>query len=251
MLGPMGTRKLTLKPSLEAGTSVLCLALLFLLSGSYAAGYVPVSQDGGETKVYVDPFESQVVLYTTFRINVSIANAGDYGLCSYVFKLHYNNSLLQGIDVVLPENHFLTPDVPGKLFIVTCWINQTGGYAEVAVTLLGPELGKVGNGTLVTASFRAQELGRSNLTISDCLLLDPNAQDHEQPIVVNGLVEIVLPDFNNDGRADASDLDIVCKAFHSCKSDENWNPICDVNNDGRINIVDVAITAKAFGKVAP
>jgi Ca2+-binding EF-hand superfamily protein len=64
-------------------------------------------------------------------------------------------------------------------------------------------------------------------------------------------VEIVLPDFNEDGRVDASDLDIICEAFGSCKSDEKWNPTCDVNNDGKINIIDVAVTAKAFGKVAP
>jgi hypothetical protein len=189
----MGRRKLPLKTFVEAGTSVLCLALLSLLSRGYAAGYVPVRQDGGEVRVYVDPSESRVVLYTTFTVNVSIANAGGAGLYSYVFKLHFNNSLLQGIDVVLPVNHFLTPHVPGNLFVVACWINQTGGYAEVAVTLLDDELGKDGNGTLAAANFRAQELGSSNLTISDCFLVDPYAQDHEQAIVVNGLVEIVLP----------------------------------------------------------
>lgn len=247
----MGRRKLTLKPFVEAGASVVCLALFFSLSGGYAAGYVSVPQDDGEAKAYIDPRESRVILYTTFRINVSVANAGDGGLYSYVFKLHFNNSLLQGVDVMLPENHFLTPRVPKNLFVVACFINQTGGYAEVAVTLLDDEPGKVGNGTLVTADFRAQELGRSNLTILDCLLLDPYAQDHEQAMVVNGLVEIVPPDFNKDGRVDASDLDIIREAFGSCKNDGEWNPVCDVNNDGKINIVDVAVTAKAFGKTAP
>jgi hypothetical protein len=247
----MGRRKLNLKTFVEAGANVLCLALLFSLSRGYAVGHVLERQDSGEVRVYVDPSRSRVVLYTTFTINVSIANAGGAGLYSYIFKLHFNNSLLQGIDVVLPENHFMTPQVPGNLFVVACWLNQTGGYAEVAMTLLDDEPAKVGNGTLAAANFRAKELGSSNLTISDCFLVDPYAQDHEQAMVVNGLVEIVLPDFNKDGRVDTSDLDIIREAFGSGKSDEKWNPACDVNNDGKINIVDVAVTAKAFGKVAP
>jgi hypothetical protein len=110
-----------------------------------------------------------------------------------------------------------------------------------------PEEGKVGNGTLLTVTFKAEEIGTSNLTFTNLIFLGPYSQIYDVT-AFHGFVEVTLPDFNNDGKVDTTDLTTVVQAFGSRPSEEGWNSTCDVNRDSIINIIDVAITARAFGK---
>jgi len=66
--------------------------------------------------------------------------------------------------------------------------------------------------------------------------------------LVSGSVEASLPDFNNDGKVDDSDLTAISNAFRSQPDGERWNPRCDVNHDSKIDVLDAAVVAKAFGK---
>jgi len=222
--------------------SIPIFLLLALVSNASAVW----SSDNDNMKVYVEPATSVVVVYTTFKVNVNIADASDPGVYAYEFRLYYNNSLLKGIDVTFPEGHFLTPTRPGDIFILQPIINQSEGYIWVGACLLGDE-SACGNGTLVTITFKAEKIGSSNLTISYCYFFGPYSQEYTVTLY-NGLVEVILPDFNSDGRVDGSDLDIIAQAFRSYPSHERWNPICDVNKDSKINILDIAVTAKSFGK---
>ncbi len=54
-------------------------------------------------------------------------------------------------------------------------------------------------------------------------------------------------DVNNDGKVDAKDIAIVCKAFGTKPGDTRWNPVADLNGDGKVDAKDIAIVCKAFG----
>ena len=142
----------------------------------------------------------------------------------------------------------LKPLDPQLIFIVDPGtVNQPQGCVSFALSLLGDEPGKLGNGTMASVTFRAEEVGASNVTISDCILVGPYSQvDHT--IICNGVVEVVLPDLNHDGKVDGSDLILVVNSFGSYLGHERWNPACDFNQDLKINILDIEVVARAFGE---
>jgi hypothetical protein len=225
----------------------LVVTMLLLLSSEHVVAFVRPGQGGYQINVYVEPAESVVVVYTEFNVNVSVANVGYEGLYGYQLGLNYDSSVLKCADLLFPKDHFLKPTDPQNLYIPERRINDTGGYAEVAATLLWPESAKVGNGTLLNIVFRAKEVGITNLTLSNCIFEGPESQLYEVT-VLGAVVTVVLPDFNNDGKVDILDLTIIGQAFDSTLGDARWNPLCDVNHDSVINILDVAVTAKAYGK---
>lgn len=216
--------------------------LLLRLSGVY--GLFRMSM-----KLYVDPEKSVVWVGSTFMVNVSVADVLDPGLWGYEFKLYYNNTLLEGLNVTLPEDHFLTPENPQNIWI-QCEVNQTGGYLYLAVTLGGDEPTKLGNGTLVTITFKARSLGSSTLDFRDCIFVSAfSGSGDEEHTIRNGIVEVVPPeDLNLDGEINIKDLALVGSAFGSYPGHPRWNPTADINKDLIINIIDVTITAKNFGK---
>jgi hypothetical protein len=55
-------------------------------------------------------------------------------------------------------------------------------------------------------------------------------------------------DINGDGRVDARDIAIVCKAFGTKLGSTNWNPDADINGDGKVDAKDIAIVCKNFGR---
>jgi len=203
---------------------------------------------GDNITVFVQPESNVVVLDAVVTVNVSITNVPSDGLWSYAFRLFYSNTVLEGINVTLPEDHFLTPEQPGNIFVVECRVNQTEGKVAVAVTLLGDEPGKVGNGTLVVITFKAKSAGRSTLSIPYPILVPPYSYQYQDVDVLDGLVEVVSPDLNSDGEANTDDLILQATAFGSRPEDSRWNPIADVNKDDVINIIDVALIARNYGK---
>jgi hypothetical protein len=156
-----------------------------------------------EAVVYIDP-----VSYTapevgvTFTINVSIANVTN--LYAYHFILWYNTTLLDGVKVELPPNHFLTPSYnPNNIFVtdeIDDDYNATHGLVGVIATLTGAEPPKNGSGVLATITFNTTTPdGPSPLKLYfpgfayPVKLSDPDAN----PIpctAVDGTVE-VIPEF--------------------------------------------------------
>jgi len=114
------------------------------------------------TVVYIDP-ESYTApeVGITFTINVSIANVTN--LYGYHFILWYNTTLLDGVKVELPPNHFLTPSIhPKNIFKLTEIdddYNATHGVVGVIATLTGPEPPKNGSGILATITFNGRTSG--------------------------------------------------------------------------------------------
>ena len=128
-----------------------------------------------ETTISVEPH-----LYTAgdigdvFTININIYSVAD--LYGFEFKLGYDTTLLDGIDVTLPLGHFLTPSDPTKLIVgwqeVKDDYNATHGRVWLAVTLLSPEPPKSGSGILATITFNVTGIGSCALHLYDVGLAD-------------------------------------------------------------------------------
>lgn len=212
-------------------------------------------EDSSEGMVlHVDPQQSFAIEGSTFTVNISIANVPSKypGVYAYEFKLYYNKTVLEGVNIELPEGHFLTPKTdPDSIFIPVCDFYQDG-YAYVAVMQMWPELGNTGSGTLVTATFKASTQGNSTIEIRDEYFCDAYSLPFwpDEYDIVNGFVEVVPPpDLNSDGEINIEDLALAGLAFGSYPSHPRWNPKADVNKDGIIDILDLVITVKNFGKL--
>jgi hypothetical protein len=127
-----------------------------------------------QTMICVNPPSNYGAIGETFAINVSIFDVAD--LYGYEFKLFYDTSILDCAKVEAPPDHFLKPNDPANIYWVkqeaTDAFNATHGRVFVAVVLLGQEVPKTGDGTLVTITFLVTETGECVLDLYDTKLLD-------------------------------------------------------------------------------
>lgn len=197
--------------------------------------------------INVDPQCLEVYIGEPFTVNINITNVEDPGLYGYQLFLCYDNTTLQGINVELPEDHFLASN---NLFIVELEIFQNEGYASVAMILLGDEPAKTGSGLLATVQFSGISVGSVLLEIEDVILLGPDG--NELAYSVNDAEVTVISDFefdlNGDGKVDIQDVAVVASTLGSYSGHPRWNPIADVNRDNKVNIIDIVLIAKNFGK---
>ncbi|MEA2090718.1 MAG: CARDB domain-containing protein [Thermoproteota archaeon] len=125
-----------------------------------------------ETFVSVNPTPVKVDPSESFNVTLEITNVT--GLFGYDLKLYYDTNILDGLNVTLPPNHFLTPKDPSKLCILKQEIvddyNATYGLVRVVATLLAPESPKNGSGTLVEIKFKATSRGSSILHLGETQL---------------------------------------------------------------------------------
>ena len=238
-----------------------------IVNGNYVFS-VPPPPPGAKPKIYVDPKDSifstsSKPVGSNFTISIKAANWTEPGVYSYEFKLLYNNSMLEAVEALIPDGHWLTPTLaPGNIFKVDPGtINQTEGYVSFAATLLGDELGKTGNGTISTITFKitqtppADQNISSNLEIVNATMVDPDATEipSDQYDVINGnyVYSAAAPstkteDLNGDGKVNIEDVAIWGLAFGSVPGHPRWNPIADMNGDERINVIDAVLICKAW-----
>lgn len=136
---------------------LLCFHLIMLL---ILLGIV-TRASAQETVIYIDPeFYKASEVGITFTVNVSIVNVTN--LCAYHIVLWYNTTLLDGVKVELPPNHFLTPSEPNNIFTMNQIkddYNTTHGAIGIIAILLNGEPPKNGSGILVTITFKTATLG--------------------------------------------------------------------------------------------
>ncbi len=137
--------------------------------------------------VYVDPHNSSVRVGHTISINITVSNVPEPGLYAYEIKLLYNNSLLEPVSAGIPPDHLLEPTLsPDGVFTVDPGtINATEGFVSFAVTLVGPEPGKTGSGTLAKVDFVIIASGSSVLAIGGNTAGEPKFVDGDGQTVSN------------------------------------------------------------------
>jgi len=143
-------------------------------------------------KVFVQP-QSTVVkdVSETFTVNVNVANVNN--LYGYEFRLFYNTAILDGINVELPLEHFLTPTQSStNIFIAKLEIkddfNATHGRVWVAATLLKPEPSKNGSGVFAAITFTVTTPDSSYLKLQGVKLGNPTVQPIAHDVIDGGVV---------------------------------------------------------------
>jgi len=86
------------------------------------------------------------------------------GVDGFEFRLLYNKTCLSGVNVTLPDGHFLEPTIkPSNIFVAKKEVNNnysaTQGQVWIAATLLSPELPKNGSGILARITFNITSEG--------------------------------------------------------------------------------------------
>lgn len=164
---------------------ILVIALAFALSSYGILAHTCLGLSHSVFNVYINPQNISARVGHTFSINVTISNVSSLGLWAYEFKLYYNKSLLEPISAKIPADHFLKPTLsPDNIFIFNPGtINQTEGTISFAVTLIGPEPGKTGTGTLANITFTVITSGESTLKIGGNMMGEPKFVDGDGSII--------------------------------------------------------------------
>ncbi len=240
-----------------------------VVNGNYLF-YVPAAPPpppGPKPTIYVDPkdnvfYTSNSPVGTNFTISIKAVNFTEPGVFSYEFKLYYDNTMLEAVEASIPDGHWLTPATPTNIFKVDPGtINHTEGFVSFAVTLLGSEAGKTGDGTLTTIKFTitqappAEQNLSSTLELSDMILVDPEATaiPTDEYNIGNGnyVYSAAGPpakneDLNGDGQVNIEDIAIWGKAFGSKPGHARWDPAADLNGDEKVDMIDAVLICLAW-----
>ena len=226
----------------------------------------PTPPPAAKPTVYIDPKDNNFFTSTTsvgdsFNVSIKAANWSAPGVFGYKFKLAYNNTLLEATSAIIPDGHWLTPVNAANISkFDPGTINQTEGFVSFNVTLLSPEQGKVGNGTIATVTFNITKTPSTGnvscpLEIKDIILVDPDNKQipSDQYNVIKGNYTFsaagpptAKADLNNDGKVNIEDVAVWGLAFGSHSGHPRWNPIADMNGDGKVDMIDAVLIAKAW-----
>jgi len=134
-----------------------------------------------DTKLFVDPPSKNVVIDNQFTINVSVADVTD--LAGYEFNLTWNSVVLQYID---DEIHLWNGSISDWYINVT----QTENSYMIGAMPLWPIPPFNGSTSLVTITYKAIELGQTNLILSNTILGNSTGENIPHD-VENGFVKVV------------------------------------------------------------
>ncbi|MEM3731329.1 MAG: cohesin domain-containing protein [Candidatus Bathyarchaeia archaeon] len=182
------------------------LTILTLLLALFPIIHTTTAQ--AKPKVYVEPKDNIFYTDTTsvgyeFTVSIMAADWPEPGVFSYELKLAYDKTMLEATKAEIPDGHWLTPSLkPGNIFIVDGGtINQEAGYVSFAATLLSPEPGKTGQGTIAKVTLKIIKAppaaGKLSclLELKDVILVDPAATEIPKANydLIHGYFEFATP----------------------------------------------------------
>jgi hypothetical protein len=106
----------------------------------------------------------------TFTVQINVTDVVD--LYGYEIMLFFKNDILNATGAVRPSGHFLEPQIDPANQYVAKWeiknnFNTTHGRLWLAYTLLAPETGRTGSGTLIEITFNGTNVGTTQLILAD------------------------------------------------------------------------------------
>jgi len=155
------------------------LAILFLSIFAMP----PKAASTQQTRLYVDPpeiIDQGLVPNSTFTIAVKIENVPeDPGVVGIEFKLYWDASLLEGVSMVLPPDHFLTPDGDvGNLWNLAHTVGSGSVYYAYSFLNINKEyLPKSGNGTIATIELKVKSVGSCILDLKNTIIGTPAGEE--------------------------------------------------------------------------
>ena len=163
--------------------------------------------------VGVHPWKTIVGQGYSMRINVTVANQGDFTE-TFNATVYANTPAIQTKTLTLTSGSSTT--------IIFTW--NTTGFAK-------------GNYTIKA--------------IADTVPGETDIEDNT--LTDGWIVVTVIGDINGDGKVDIKDLVLVIKYFGSYPSHPTkpWNPNADINCDNKVDIKDLVLVIKHFGEHYP
>jgi len=152
-------------------------------------------------RLYVDPATIIGENYAVGQdvvLEIKIENVPkDPGICGVQFRLEWNPSILDGVKIEIPPDHFMDPDgveqSEGNLWVIVRKIYAD--HAEYAVTYYDIAAAKergtaprYGNGTLAKVTLRVISVGYTKISLKDTILGDESANPVEH-IVTDGIFD--------------------------------------------------------------
>jgi hypothetical protein len=135
-------------------------------------------------RIYVDPALNEFSTDTTsvgatFTVAVKAADWVDPSVFSYQFTFQYDPTMLEATAAEIPDGHWLTPTIkPANLFVVDSGTIDTAlGTVSFSATLLSPELGKTGGGTIATITLKILAFGTCELGFKEFIMVNPDAAE--------------------------------------------------------------------------
>lgn len=136
-----------------------------------------------QTVANVSPNPLDITIATvgaTETVNITVTDITN--LFAYEFKIYYETAVINATNATRPSDQFLAPIIdPGNFFIPQPWrlnntFNATHGQIWVSYTLLNPEGGKSGNGTLLQITFQGNAIGNTQI-----IIFNPPAAPYNDP----------------------------------------------------------------------
>jgi hypothetical protein len=167
--------------------------LYILLTLAFLINLVPIFHNvacQARKRIYVDPAENEFFTDTTsvgatFTVSIKAADWADPGVFSYQLTFQFDPTLLEATAAEIPDGHWLTPTIkPANLFVVDSGtFDNTLGTVSFSATLLSPELGKTGGGTIATITLKiidapaAGQSFTSSLGFKEFIMVNPDAAE--------------------------------------------------------------------------
>lgn len=191
--------------------------------------------------------------------HVGHPNAAGYDILA---RLFFN--VIQGIDTVSPVPGTRNPldgatkVKPDETILVNVW--DFGFGIDLANTFLlvnGQQVPAISQGTAMHATLTYQSPTPLSGTVtvslqSRDLATPPNTIDRViSRFTIQGAVNALQGDINQDGRVDGADLITFGLHFGSLRGDTHYNADADFNDDGQIDGLDLAVLSANFGQSKP
>jgi len=156
--------------SISLKTPVTSVVLVILATMLTLSAVVLTREIGGsEPVVFISPSSIVVRINQTLLVSIDVSGVSD--LYGWEFKLGWNTSLLELVNIT--EGSFLSGS-RDTYFVPK--VMSTDGYVLVGCTALRNVVGVDGNGTLATVEFRAKTLGSCTLGLYDTKLVNSAKQ---------------------------------------------------------------------------
>lgn len=195
----------------------------------------------GTTKVEVSPSAQTVALGANFNVSIRVTPAT--GISGVQAMLRFNKDILTATNAtgggLLGGSSFFYSEIDNENGIVTL-LGTTFGGATVSAP-----------GVFATITFRADNLGTSNLTLENVIVVtvENGSVIQVSSSASNGSVAVITTqawDVNYDGHVDLLDLAEV--GLHYGESGAPGWIRADVVPDGTINLLDLSTVALHFGE---
>jgi hypothetical protein len=192
-----------------------------------------------------------------FAVTLGSMNA-IYGVMGASFKLTWDPTLLQALNLTEVMFHDVTPeDEWDNIWRIEHEITNADGYLIYAYTFgdtkraISSGYAPIrGNHTLAVVAFRVKGIGKCALRLMEFKVGGTTAEPIHCNTVDAFFKNLLRGDVNEDNAVNIYDAIMASHAFGSSPEDKDWNSSADLDGNNMIDIYDIVMLASNFGRKA-